>query len=128
MIEREPFLIRNGMRIFSVAVLVGLIALIVIGIRFQIENAEFANEERRFRTRIPNQVEFSASCDFFSGQFVGMPALPPNSPAPSLVEVCNLGGTALARIQCEHFEGVWGRDSCSIDVGQALQAIPRQPG
>ena len=65
MIEREPFLIRNGLRIFTILAVVGLFVLIVVGIRFQVENAEFSNDERRFRTRVPNAVELKASCDFF---------------------------------------------------------------
>lgn len=128
MIEREPFIIRNGMRIFSVFVVVGLVALIVIGIRFQIENAEFSNEENRLGSRTPEAVEMKASCDFFGGQFLGMPVRAPASPAPSLMQACNLSGTAAERLQCDSFEGVYGRSGCSVDVGAMLQAIPRTTG
>ena len=128
MIEREPFIIRNGLRIFSVVVVVGLVALIVIGIRFQIENAEHANEIRRFETRVPNAIELKASCDFFGGQFLGMPVVPHGSGAPGLMEVCNLSGTAQAGWQCEHFDGAYSRGSCSVDVGTTLQAMPRVSG
>ncbi len=128
MIEREPFLIRNGMRIFSVLAVLGLVVLIVVGIRFQVENAEFANEQRRFRTRTPNAAELRASCDFFGGQFLGMPSVAPGSPATSLMEACNLGGTAQAGWQCQHFDGAYSRGSCSVDVGATLQAIPRLSG
>ena len=136
MIEREPFLIRNGLRIFSVLVVLGLVALIVVGIRFQIENAEFANDERRFRTRTPNAAELRASCEFFGGQFLGMPAVAPGSAAAGLMEACYLGpdpvrnpdGTAQAGWQCQHFKGEYIRGSCSVDVGATLQAIPRLSG
>ena len=128
MIEREPFLIRNGMRIFSVLAVLGLVVLIVVGIRFQVENAEFSNEQRRFRTRTPNAAELRASCDFFGGQFLGMPSVAPGSPATSLMESCNLGGTAQAGWQCQHFDGAYSRGSCSVDVGATLQAIPRLSG
>ncbi len=128
MIEREPFLIRNGMRIFSVAVVVGLVALIVIGIRFQIENAEHANVVNRYSSRVPNATELKASCDFFGGQFVGVPAVMPRTGAPGLMEVCNLGGTAQAGWQCEHFDGTYSRGSCSVDVEATLQAMPKESG
>jgi hypothetical protein len=128
MIEREPFLIRNGLRIFTILAVVGLFVLIVVGIRFQVENAEFSNDERRFRTRVPNAVELKASCDFFGGQFVGMPSVAPGSPAPGLMDACDLGGTAAASLQCVYFDGAWGRGSCNVDVATALQGIPRQSG
>ena len=128
MIEREPFLIRNGLRIFSGVVVVGLVALIVVGIRFQIENAEFENEERRYQSRVPNAAELQASCDFFGGQYLGMPVVAPGSGSPGLMEVCNLTGTAQAGWQCEHFDGAYSRGSCSVDVGTTLQAMPRVPG
>ena len=128
MIEREPFIIRNGLRIFSVVVVLGLVALIVIGIRFQIENAEHANEVNRLSSRVPNAVELKAGCDFFGGQFLGMPAVAPGGGAPGLMEVCNLTGTAQQGWQCEHFDGAYSRGSCSVDVGTTLQAIPRVPG
>ena len=96
MIEREPFIIRNGLRIFSVLVAVGMVALIVIGIRFQIENAEHANEIKRFETRVPNASELKAGCDFFGGQYLGMPVVAPGGGAPGLMEVCNLAGTEQA--------------------------------
>ena len=128
MIEREPFIIRNGMRIFSVVVVVGLVALIVIGIRFQIENAEFANEEHRLQSRPSGAVELQGSCEFFGGQYLGMPALPPRSAAPNLTQVCNLAGTAAERLQCDAFEGAYGRNGCSVDIGAMLQAIPRTTG
>ncbi len=128
MIEREPFIIRNGLRIFSVVVVVGLVALIVIGIRFQIENAEHSNEENRYSSRVPNAVELKTGCDFFGGQFLGMPVVAPGSGSPGLMEVCNLSGTAQAGWQCEHFDGAYSRGSCSVDVGATLQAMPRVPG
>lgn len=128
MIEREPFLIRNGLRIFSVLAVLGLVALIVVGIRFQIENAEFENAERRLQSRVPNAIELKAGCDFFGGQFLGMPVVAPGSGSPGLMEVCNLSGTAQAGWQCEHFDGAYSRGSCSVDVGATLQAMPRVPG
>jgi hypothetical protein len=128
MIEREPFIIRNGMRIFSVLVVVGLFALIVIGIRFQIENAEHANEENRLSSRVPNATELRTSCDFFGGQYLGMPVVLPQSAAPGLMEACNLSGTAQAGWQCEHFDGAYSRGSCSVDVEATLQAMPRESG
>ncbi len=128
MIEREPFIIRNGMRIFSVLVVVGLVALIVVGIRFQIENAEHANEVNRYSSRVPNAVELKASCDYFGGQFLGMPVSMPRTGAPGLMEVCNLAGTPQAGWQCEHFDGAYSRGSCSVDVGATLQALPRASG
>ncbi len=128
MIEREPFIIRNGMRIFSVLVVVGLVALIVVGIRFQVENAEHSNEANRYRSRVPNATELKASCDYFGGQFVGMPVTMPRTGSPGLMEACNLAGTAQAGWQCEHFDGAYSRGSCSVDVGATLQAMPREPG
>ena len=128
MIEREPFIIRNGLRIFGIFVAVGLLALIVVGIRFQIENAEFENAERRLQSRVPNATELKAGCDFFGGQYLGMPVVAPGGGAPGLMEVCNLAGTAQAGWQCEHFDGAYSRGSCSVDVGTTLQAMPRVPG
>jgi len=128
MIEREPFIIRNGLRIFSVVVVLGLVALIVVGIRFQIENAEHANEVNRLSSRVPNATELKAGCDFFGGQYLGMPVVAPGSGSPGLMEVCNLTGTAQQGWQCEHFDGAYSRGSCSVDVGATLQAMPRVPG
>ncbi|MCY3957569.1 MAG: hypothetical protein OXG65_04670 [Chloroflexi bacterium] len=128
MIEREPFIIRNGLRIFSVVVVLGLVALIVVGIRFQIENAEHANEIKRFETRVPNARELKAGCDFFGGQYLGMPVVAPGGASAGLMEACNLAGTAQAGWQCEHFDGAYSRGSCSVDVGATLQAMPRVPG
>ena len=128
MIEREPFIIRNGLRIFSVVVVVGRLALSVVGVRFQIENAEAENEQRWNQTRTPNAVELKAACDFFGGQYLGMPVVAPGGGAPGLMEVCNLGGTAQAGWQCEHFDGAYSRGSCSVDVGATLQAMSRVPG
>ncbi|MCY3749263.1 MAG: hypothetical protein OXG64_08210 [Chloroflexi bacterium] len=128
MIEREPFIIRNGLRIFSVVVVLGLVALIVVGIRFQIENAEHANEIKRFETRVPNASELKAGCDFFGGQYLGMPVVAPGGASAGLMEACNLAGTAQAGWQCEHFDGAYSRGSCSVDVGATLQAMPRVPG
>ncbi len=120
MIEREPFLIRNGLRIFGIFAAAGLITLFLVGVRFQIENAETQNEENRYTARPPTSVELQASCDFFGGTFLGIPDTQKVGYF-GLHETCNLVGTPLEGKQCEFFDGTWRQPSCSVDVTAALQ-------
>ena len=120
MIEREPFLIRNGLRIFGVFAVAGLITLSLVGVRFLGENAENQNEENRYTTRPPTTVELQASCDFFGGTFLGIPDTPKVGYV-GLYETCNLVDSALEGKQCEFFDGTWRQADCNVDVTAALQ-------
>jgi hypothetical protein len=124
MIEREPFLIRHMVRIFAVLAAVGLIALVIFGVRFQSENAEYASATRgashQYKSRPPIASELADSCEFFGGVYLGAPAKTVGT--VGLLESCNLVGTAVQRIQCEFFDGTWRKADCSVDVTAALQA------
>ncbi len=123
MIEREPFLIRNGLRIFSIVAVVGILVLVIIGVRFQVENAEFEGEERRLRSRPPTVAELQESCAYFQGAFLGMPTAPRSRASPGLFETCNLRGTVVQQLQCVHYRGDWRGSACSVDVDAVLQEL-----
>lgn len=122
MIEREPFLIRNGLRIFGVFVVTGLTMLFLVGIRLQNENAETQNEENRYTARPPTSVELQASCSFFGGAFLGMPKIEQVGYF-NLYQTCHLVETPVQSKQCEFFSGVWRNSACSVDVTEALNAL-----
>ena len=125
MIEREPFLIRHMVRIFAVVATAGLITLVIVGVRFQIENAEHASSTRgashQYKSRPPTASELADSCEFFGGVYLGAP-VKKSVATVGLLDSCNLVGTPIQRQQCEYFEGAWRKADCSVDVTAALQA------